>query len=183
MLALAHSIGERASSEQRDRTESALGRVLEAADQARERQPDARLLVAEALEDGEPNLVSNLAGEIRRRMGVESDARMDFVAQVGVEGERGSVEGRVGVIQLDAIGATVAATFANRELQLDAAAVTAATGALLMAMGTADRENFPLALDAPPERVERTEVKPPWEVSHPVLLDPVIWLLATAYTG
>jgi hypothetical protein len=24
-------------------------------------------------------------------------------------------------------------------------------------------------------------VLPPWEVSHPVLLDPIMWLVATAY--
>lgn len=86
-------------------------------------------------------------------------------------------------MQLDVIGASVAATFADGELRMDGASTTALTGALLAAMATADRQNYALGPLSHPEQVASIEVKPPWEVSHPVLLDPVMWMVATAYTS
>jgi hypothetical protein len=52
-------------------------------------------------------------------------------------------------------------------------------GALLLAMTIADHPEMHDHADS----VEPGEVAvlPPWEVSHPVLLDPIMWLVATAY--
>jgi hypothetical protein len=55
------------------------------------------------------------------------------------------------------------------------------TGALVMAVTVADD----------PDAAERggrdvvdpstVEIRPPWEMSHPILLSPAAWLVATAY--
>jgi hypothetical protein len=59
--------------------------------------------------------------------------------------------------------------------------VLVVTGALVMAVtvahdpGAADRDGSD---EVDPERLE---IPPPWQMSHPILLSPAGWLIATAY--
>jgi hypothetical protein len=82
-----------------------------------------------------------------------------------------------GGVSVEAVGAVVRSTFADvAAVQPGAGAVHVATGALLMAVVVADRANEGGRV-APAE----VDVPPPWLVTNPPLVDPVIWLLDTAY--
>jgi hypothetical protein len=178
-IEVARVIGERTSTEQRDRAEEAISRIASAGGAAAGAGAGEAVAYEQA-DEREGNLVSDLAGVIRSRMErVGREAEFIAPAQNIEEGESPSVEGRE-LISIEAVSAEVARRFEDVELDAGGVSSSVVTGALVLAMSVADDPAPDLGLDAASAAVESVELKAPWEVSHPVLLDPVIWMLATA---
>jgi len=124
----------------------------------------------------EPNLILNL-GQVVRQVGVEADFlpevqyRPDFERETGPE---------LGGVSIDAVAAAVRETFMPQSLRIPPQGEVIVTGALLLAMTVADH---PAAVEPHEAQVPapQIQIRPPWEITHPVLLDPVMWLVATAY--
>ena len=121
-----------------------------------------------------PNLVWDLAAAVDRRTlpAVREPARTRALVHAP-----GPVE-----ISIDAVAGAVRGQFADVPTAVATEdAVLVVTGALVMAVtvahdpGTADREGTD---EVDPERLE---IPPPWQMSHPILLSPASWLIATAY--
>jgi hypothetical protein len=121
---------------------------------------------------GMPNLILDYEGAVRARFGPEvSEATRAF------EGDRRrAFEGfRPGPAPaLDVIGAVIRRRFAGRPIEPAGDAELIVAGALISAMAVADT-------GAEVEELAEIEVRAPWTVSHPELLDPVMWLFATAF--
>lgn len=163
--AQAHLIGRQASDAQRRAVQNALRVVLTHHQRASETREDTRSLVAQG--EGEPNLITNLAEVIYQQTESRSVAAVRTPQR--------------GTVSFDAVGGAVRAAFLGREfLEATEDAVTTVAGALLLAYHIADA-------DAGAQRADDSrdwmtvEVRPPWEVSRPVLLDPVMWMMGTAY--
>jgi hypothetical protein len=122
--------------------------------------------------EGSGNLVANLAGVIRDQIGPET-----FVPEV--TGGPGRDEG-LGGLSLDAISAAVRERVSGWEIVIREDTVASIAGALTMAMVTAHR---PANAEAWEGDSGEAIVVAPWEVTHPVLLDPLMWMWATAYTS
>ncbi len=176
-IEVARAIGERASTEQRDRAEEAISRVASAGGAA---AGAGEAVAYEQADEREGNLVNDLAGVIRSRMR-RVDREAEFIAPVQDVGEAGfpPVEG-MELISIEAVSAEVATRFEDVELGAGGVSPSVVTGALVLAISVADDRAPDLGLNPDPTAVESVELKAPWEVSHPVLLDPVIWMLATA---
>ena len=173
---IARLVGQRADAEQRTGVAHALVQIDAHLSGMREWSTADRW----AAPGDEPNLVQNFRG-IAEAFGVG-----DFVPEVqtGIEREADAPDFGPGGVSLDAVAAVIRQTFASVSREAieppsddDIATVT---GALLLAVATAHRpasdERGSRAM-APGEVV----VPYPWEMTHPVLLDPVMWLIATAY--
>jgi hypothetical protein len=116
--------------------------------------------------EGEPDLVFNLSEAIRavadRERARAEEAGEPAVAAEGLEALPEEL--------VDSVGGTVRELFAGREIVLSAAAVQIVTGALVLAVDIADDSDDPYA----------AALLPPWRMSDPVLLDPVMWMVSTA---
>jgi hypothetical protein len=157
-VAQARIVGAVATRAQRNAAQVALHRIADDYKRAQGRPAEG------LLDDERPNLVTDLASAVR---GAASREVMELTVEE--EPERG--------VSLEAIGAAVRSTFADvAAVRPGAGAVKVATGALLMAVVVAHRANEGGRV-APAE----VDVPPPWRVTDPPLVDPVIWLLATAY--
>ncbi|MCX4625469.1 hypothetical protein [Streptomyces sp. NBC_01443] len=161
----AHVIGLQASDDVRGGVRNALRAVLFDHQRASATRADTRSLVAQG--EGEPNLVANLADVIYQQIDSRSVAAV-----------RGRQRGNV---SFDAVGGAVRAAFLGREfLEATEDAETTVAGALLLAYHIANADADAQRLDD--SRYWTTvEVRPPWKVSRPVLLDPVMWMMGTAY--
>lgn len=90
-----------------------------------------------------------------------------------------------GALSIDAIAGSVRETFHHRQFGIEPVvdeAVTIAAGSLLLAYSLADETIGNVRAEHPadwPGRVN--DFRPPWQVSHPVLMDPVLWMMGTAY--
>lgn len=170
--ALAYSIGKEARPEQLMRMEAAVGRVLHDARSADIGSPHVQFF-ASALVEG--NLVADLSGFIA--------ARTDLGPRAVVPLAR-AAQRPTGELSIEAVAASVRATFAGVELTAEPTdeIVTTVMGALLMAEAVAhDPVARSKSVGGPfwPSAVEA--FPPPWNVSHPGLLDPVMWLIGTAF--
>jgi hypothetical protein len=191
--ARAYGIGSRGSRTFRRLVAGAVRSVVDAS-----RQPQAvDALVLAAPERGTPNLVTNLADEIRQRESAPSDGLVPAV-QASRDGQTW------GVMSLDVIGGAVREQFAGVPLaepsvpaeaydlagpvdraEPDDPAVRIVTGALLLGYALADEVTTARVRrdDGPPAWENITSLPPPWQVSYPILLDPVLWMLGTALPG
>jgi hypothetical protein len=116
----------------------------------------------------EPNLVENLAGVIRQQV----DMERGFI--YNVQGRDDS-----GTLSIDRIAAAVRATFRAVDLaELTPEVVVTVTGALALATRTADARS---RASVSSRVLGEPEISPPWAVTHPALLDPVLWMVGTAY--
>ena len=166
-VASARLVGQEADENQRQRVTAALVRISK--DLRRGSAP-------KSLEfDAAPNLVFDLDALIQRRTRAKNVAAVHEGWAVAAE------EGGQQYLSIPAVAGAVRGLFEGAEpREVDDDTVIIATGALLFAMTIADE---PDADEAGGEQVASSDiaVKPPWDVTHPILLDPVIWLLATAY--
>jgi hypothetical protein len=179
--AVAYEVGIQASDDVRSRVRMAL---IEIARHQRLVSPFEALSAAKP-RSGEPDLLLNFAEVIRARTGETGE----FLPGVQPEAPRESVapgaprpaRGPQASISIDALGGAVRAAFTGKVLDVTADAIDIVAGALLLSMAVANRPRLrghgPDAVDAALE----AKVAPPWRVTHPVLLDPVMWLIATAY--
>lgn len=169
--ALARQIGGRASRGQVDRMRGALQRIR------RDQQTVVSAGQERALAAGrrDPNLVSDLAGFVRSR------SRSPRIQEGFVPMVRVGREVEIGSISLEAIAAVVREAFATSAIvEPNEEVARVALGAYFQALEIADQSEESRALradDLPPP----VDGPPPWEVSYPVLLDPVMWLIAAAY--
>jgi hypothetical protein len=139
-----------------------------AVDRIREDQFRAREISSIEPRDPRPNLVMDLATVIEeyargpRFLRTEDDAR---------GGE---------ILSTEAIAAAVRDQFADLELQdITYPTTVAVAGAMMLATGVANRdfEGDRHWLQQPVD----SDFAPPWAARHPKLLDPVMWLIGTAY--
>lgn len=187
----AHLVGSNASVPLRRRVRRALSLVARDGSRPPSRQGDLRYLVAP--DAGEPNLVVNLAEVIRgtaggprafvpavRVMG-QADGSMAYDARLAEAGPAGPVP--PGAVSIDVIGGSVREAFlGHRLLEPTPEAVSIAAGSLLLGYSLAEQTIAASRAESPfgwPERAY--DFPPPWQVSHPVLLDPVMWMIGTAY--
>jgi hypothetical protein len=163
--------GERCNSGLRTRVASAVLAVVR--DSSRRQDVDARALAAPAT--GTPNLVTNLADSIRAH---EPALARGLVRATWADG---NIPGQ-GFTSLDAIGGAVREQFAGVALaEPNDAAVTIAAGALLMGYALADDATEARRGDDGEGGWSQIEsLPPPWQVTHPILLDPALWMLGTA---
>jgi hypothetical protein len=184
---VAHLTGSQASPAILGRVAGALDLIVADGRRQADDRWDTRRLVAP--DDGPDNLVANLADVIRYRAGgprafVPAVWDADLVAY-GAALADAAPAGPVppGAVSIDAVGGSVREAFAGREfIDPTGPAVTIAAGSLLLAYSLADVSIAARGIEQPvswPGAVDR--LSPPWAVSHPVLLDPVIWMVATAY--
>ncbi|MFL5909157.1 MAG: hypothetical protein ACJ768_01090 [Gaiellaceae bacterium] len=176
--AIGYQAGLRAAGPVRENVEAALNVIRE--HQAPSVDPLTAMRLTEP-RSGDPHLILNFAEVVRERSGI----RDDFVPGV----EEGTMQTfaeppEPAAVSIDAIGAVVRETFAGRTLEVTPDVVAIVTGALLLSMAVANRPRWlgPIG-DRLLSVAADAEIVPPWEVTHPVLLDPVMWLVATAYTG
>jgi hypothetical protein len=161
----------RASPSLSNLVEAAIWRVFE--DSRAFGQPlDGRSLVRPGL--GEPNLITNLSEAIRQRWQRQRDQLS--IAAVRADGED------YGNISVDAIGGAVRTRFGGREFaEPGTASIGTVTGALLLGYSLAESSIGNVRSENPigwAETVDR--LPPPWQVTHPILLDPALWMLGTA---
>jgi hypothetical protein len=166
--AIARSVGRHAESEF-DRVERALQRI--AHDQERGATQLATLEFAGRY--GEPNLVTNLAEAIRVVRG--EDVPFIPVRDLQTVSDLYEAE-NAGAISVEAIAGAVRDAFALEPIVITDDAVVVVTGALVLAMSVADNPGGNVVVE--PDEVP---IRAPWQVTHPVLLDPVMWMVATAY--
>jgi len=160
----AHQAGTRASEAMRGRVAAALNRVRD--DHQKARIQAVASLVGPTTD--EPNVVGNLAEVIRK----QADLQRGFV--FNVRGRETS-----GTMAIEPIAAAVRTTFGSVELaEFTPEVVVTVTGALILATQTADagsRATLASRVLGP------QEIPAPWTVTHPALLDPVLWMVGTAY--
>ena len=124
----------------------------------------------------EPNLVSNLGDVIRR---YDVDAVVPSVRGLRPATDVGGQPFADG-LSLDAISAAVWDVFGDAEtLHVEEDAVWTTTGAYLLGVAVADAEAGHRLVE-PDALPDAAELPAPWEVSHPVLLDPALWMVGTA---
>jgi len=168
--ALAHQAGRQATANQ-------VGRMHRAFEQIRQdnlrRQETAQERFIVPPGTGEPNLVFNLAAVIRQRdRGVG-----EFVPKV----ETGDQS--YGLVSIDAVSAVVRAAFVGQEITKQSDdVVRILMGALLLALSVAHEPVARRRAEAPGEWTRDVGVPPPWEATYPVLLDPIMWMVGTAFS-
>lgn len=167
---LARFVGRNASSAQKERVEVAVDRIRE----------DVARAPIDSLDEstiGEPNLVSNLAGVIRKE-----EPNIAFVPEVNPEIWYADATPPPPGISIDALAAAVRGTFigAGIEATTRPSTVEVITGAMLLAVTVANQPTPPAPkLDSvDPAEID---VPAPWEMTHPALLDPVMWMIIVAY--
>jgi hypothetical protein len=176
--AVARLVGERADEGQLRRGRIALERVVADRRAMYEAGQDFDFEFG-AAEWREPNVVSGIGETIRRREGAD----VTFIPEVQRH-TRAETSGQpaVGVMPVAVIAATVRDAFAHVEPRDPTEdAVLVATGALLLATVVADEPDA-IELGREPQVLPtNVEVRAPSEMTHPVLLHPAIWALATAW--
>ena len=170
-VARAYSVGISSSNRLRSLVGSAVNAVME--DSGRAEYFDPRAIAAPRT--GAPNLVINLADEIRAH---ERALDQGLVAATQADGNG---QGQ-GITSIDAIGGAVREQFAGTTLaEPNDDAVIIVTGALLLGYAMADDATEALRTDDGQGGWSNIESLPaPWEVTHPILLDPALWMLGTA---
>jgi hypothetical protein len=139
----------------------ALGRLQRDAFHAAPNERRTEAGFDQAPDGEEPNILTDLPGvvdDLQTRRGIISGGAPDTI----------------GGLSLAAIGAAASETLfpPGAEVSFRPQAERVALGALLGALS--------LANDSP---LAETELPAPWEVDHPDLVDPVMWLVGTAYTA
>jgi hypothetical protein len=167
---LARLVGEQAGGDQRQRAQGAVARLQ----RDHEVAPDVRDV--EAIRFGEPNLIGNFAAVARQVGAPEFVAPTPAGGRDAFAGDGPPTDG----VSLEAISAVVRETLSGRRLETSPESDVVALGALLLAMAVA---NEPESRSGGTDSVPPTEVEVlmPWDVSHPILLDPMIWVVAVAY--
>lgn len=169
--ALAYRAGLDATPGQINQMRAALGQVIHDANGADIGAPHMQYLAPTAQPD---NLVADLAGVISKRTDLGS--RPSFLTAQDTQEPAPDVS-------VEAIGASVRSTFKGVELaEPSDEVVVTVMGALLMADAVA-HDPIAIARSAPRPTWpnDNQPLPPPWAVSHPGLLDPVMWLIGTAY--
>lgn len=174
----ARAAGNATSPQLRDGMRAALNQVAHDHHTARAQAPAAsdRLMSRFAPYVAEPNVVSNLADVVRRYDVGPIVPSVRELRLADVPSGQTSPDS----LSLDAISAAVWDLFADAtNVRTDDDAVLTATGAYLLAVAVADTETADRLLE--PTALRETSALPaPWDVSHPVLLDPALWMLGTA---
>ena len=166
---LAHLAGLQADQGQRQRMSAALGRIRDDLKRSHDMRLERNLVVPPST--GEANLVVNLAEVIRGRTDLKE----------GMLPTARGTEGEYGRTSIDAVAAVVRNTFATTEIAESDDLETTVMGALLLALSVAHEPVAQRLAAAPRDWATAVEVVPPWAVSHPGLLDPVMWMIGTAY--
>jgi|GEM_PF-3121585 len=168
--ALAHLVGERTTENQKGRMGSALAQIRRDSEASRMTVQEQRIVPAGT---GEPNLIANLAAVIREH----SRSVEGVVPKVRTQA------GSYGVVSIDAVSAAVRNTFAATEfVEPSDEVVKVLMGALLLSLSVAHEPVARRRATEPADWPAKVEVPPPWEISHPGLLDPVLWMIGTAYS-
>lgn len=152
----AKAAGEAAPADLRETVRQALTLIEEAGSQRPGRAERLDFALPGA---GSPNLVFNLSESIRELAGEPRD----FAA-------RGDGPDNLEDGFFDAVGGVVRELFADQDIVVTEASVPVVTGALLIAVQVAHESDDPVA----------AALIPPWEMSDPLLLDPVMWMVSTA---
>lgn len=178
-VALAHSVGAAVSDGSQARVRMALEIISK---HALQRERGEERLTAPS-QERRPNLLANLAGVIRGQDVPLRGERAGLGLIPKVQPRRRADDIADDDISIEEISAVVAATFAGDEVDFPRTqtAVEIVHGAVLLAMSTADTRNPSLSPGSHSSELERVQVLPPWRVTHPVLLDPVMWMVLTAY--
>jgi hypothetical protein len=147
-------------------TTARMGEALERIRHDQERAEEPR----EPSEARAENIMTDLAGVLRER----ADVRSIVPARTG-DDERPP-------LSLDGISASVRARFAGLHIAEPSPEVSRLVASALLAgqqiadaRGTPTRHWLKNAAELPPE------VVPPWQTRNPALLDPVLWLVGSAY--
>lgn len=177
---LAAQLGRGASAEQLTRADAALQRVIDDQERVGKAPSAFDVLYGEfPRSKAGNNVVADLAGVIRGQSsdGEEAELVMPKVRGLLDEGAGSVVD--PGALSIDAIAASVRSRLYGKELRRVEGGERIVAGALLGAAAIADGETPSLrqVAEAPAE----VPLRPPWDVTHPVLQDPLIWLLSTAY--
>jgi hypothetical protein len=156
---LAHQVG-------RGLPRIVIERMTTAVNRIREDQTRGREIVSVETSDARPNIVTDLATVLEEYAGLPRFFRTDT---------RGGE-----VLSTEAIAAAVRDQFAEIEPRGTSYSTTVTVaGAMMLGNGVANRDfeqdrhwlQQPVDLDA----------EPPWAARYPQLLDPVMWLIGTAY--
>jgi hypothetical protein len=114
---------------------------------------------------GPPNLITNLSQAIRGAIAQQAERALTEPSPRADPS-----------VSYDAIGAAVREQLAGLPvLPPTDLSVTVLAGALVMAYRLADDTTQPARSDG------TRGLPPPWQVSHPALLDPILWMVGTAY--
>jgi hypothetical protein len=171
-VAVARRVGEEAGRDQQERVHASLVRVIQ--DAARGREP------SEGFDSPVPNLVWDFVGAIAGPAGRPSRtlaAVRDAERSRLLEKAPGPAE-----ISIDAVAGAIRAQFSNTpSIHIDAEAAIVVTGALVMAVTVADDPDAAERGGISEVHPREVEIRAPWEMSHPILLSPAAWLIATAY--
>lgn len=153
-LAIAGALGGGPPANAAEAIAQGAGRSTSSAVVARAREAIATLTRSRrfAVDAAGPDLVTDYADAVRHRL---SYGR-------GLQAVPGDDE------RLDHVAAEIRGEFAGRELHPDDESAVTVAGALVQAMEVADPGSG-------------GEIRPPWEVEHPELLAPALWLMTTAY--
>lgn len=169
-VAVARLVGRQASETQRSGVGAALDRII--ADHRSLLEPREEAMV----ETSGPNLVADLAQAIRAE--IDADLLPEVSEPVGVD-EMWTRE--IGVLSVDAIAASArTALLRTAPVHVTEEDVIVVAGALLLAVSVAHEPGSP-GDDAVQVAASELDIPKPWEMTHPVLLDPVMWAVATAY--
>lgn len=175
---LVHLTGLAASESIRNQVQHALSRI--GADHARLRRPGEPR--PDLFDDAQPNLISDLPGGISRSQH-PPDAVLPPVRGLSIS-EPASSGTRSEAVSIEAVGVQVRDTFAAiPELELDDASVLDVAGALILSLSLADTDTANEIAMRGFSELEASQLPAPWAVSHPVLIDPVMWLVATAFVS
>lgn len=169
--ALANFAGGDATQRQIERMRTAVSRVIDDAKSADIGEPHVQFLAPTAKPN---NVVADLASVVAKHTDYGRRGSPFFAAAEQRPG---------GPLSIEAVAASVRSTFARSPIsEATDAVVTTVMGALLMAEAVA---HDPIArARSSADRIwpsDREPLPPPWAVSHPGLLDPVMWLIGTAY--
>jgi hypothetical protein len=152
----AKAVGAAAPADLRETVRKALALIDEAGSQRPDRAERLDFALPGA---GPPNLVFNLSESIRELAGGGADFAIGGEGPENVEEEF-----------FDAVGGVVRELFAEQEIVVTDESVPVVTGALLIAVQVAHDSDD--ALEA--------ALLAPWQMSDPLLLDPVMWMVSTA---
>ena len=193
--AIAYLVGSQANPAVQGRTQRALDLVVSAGRQPVDGQEDTLRLVVPG--EGEANLVTNLAEVIRELGGprafvpavrATSWAAGSMADEARLEEAEPTGPAPSGAVSIDAIAGSVREAFRDRQFlertseEIERVAVTIAVGSLLLAYSLAEETIANRRAEQPAAWPGLVDGFPaPWEVSHPVLLDPVMWMMGTAY--
>jgi hypothetical protein len=164
-LARAQWVGSRAHPAIRQAAGVALERLVADHRQQADQRQQARLATFTA-PGGSPNLITDLSQAIRGAIAQQAERTL---TELPPRADPSA--------SYEAIGAAVREQLAGQPvLPATDFSATVLAGALVMAYRLADDTT------RQPARSDGTRgLPPPWQVSHPALLDPILWMVGTAY--